>query len=796
MHSYDNGTAVKAKKDNWAQLMKIFRKLGLDSISEDETQQVLRCEDGAAVLFVTKLYELLTQRKVQMQVKNPTLGKTAGYAKDTGAWKVKEALRKSNISEDGDMLLASRYTAAVVDSHERSLQHEKASDPDRYVTSVIAPRSSQIVPKTSGPEDIELPQIRVKEIQVKQLDRNITHLRASRHNMSSGGSVSPSVGSRGGPRAVTPSGIGEPSTNARGSVVQAVPAIGGQTGHQNSRTMLPENSASLLNSCIARVIGPETSPRWSNSLEPIQNLIVLLDNIRSVGGSTDNLVANAIREIQSSASELADSCVVTPKQFWRVSDLLSVMLISCPYESLSYSCAVECFSCLGFAIVQSDPRASLALFCDFSLPKLIPTLQNHPRKRLGILQSMMAFSPVEAFSHVQSIKRLQDALSGGSNSGNQQTAQVLPTFISCLTILATLDSCIDAVLLDLYLYYSTIALGMPSPKLRAGGVAVLATLFGRARDAVCNLLPMLTTLAQTDTWWEVHAYLLLLCGKILESEVSAPGSTATEYCASALNIIENLFSLRSPPNLMMWGLSVLAPCAHFNAALTKLYLSILQAVSRGDREYFLRLQPDGSVAAFAANKTLNLPTGSGIPLVLETVGDRWNASSVAEVMISEILSSGSEKLSIAQFQLFRSCVHFGSVHVNAEDQRNEVSGVQWTQLFDTMKDYVFVGLCDPNSSEIAGEIILHFLRRSVLGSSILKEKRFAGVLRMIYSSDNITASKCQIFIEKFLRNAFDIDDDMANTVMGILEQFAKSYSLQFEASNLQSLLNEFSTQLR
>ena len=50
MHSYDNGNAARAKKDNWLQLIKSFRKLGLaDLVTEDEAHFIACCEDDCAV---------------------------------------------------------------------------------------------------------------------------------------------------------------------------------------------------------------------------------------------------------------------------------------------------------------------------------------------------------------------------------------------------------------------------------------------------------------------------------------------------------------------------------------------------------------------------------------------------------------------------------------------------------------------------------------------------------------------------------------------------------------------------
>ena len=60
MHSFDNGTAISRRKDNWQQLLKIFRKRSIP-ISEDLANAVLHCQVMAAIQMVEKLYTHLTK---------------------------------------------------------------------------------------------------------------------------------------------------------------------------------------------------------------------------------------------------------------------------------------------------------------------------------------------------------------------------------------------------------------------------------------------------------------------------------------------------------------------------------------------------------------------------------------------------------------------------------------------------------------------------------------------------------------------------------------------------------------
>ncbi len=64
MHSYDNGTGIAVKKDNWTQLVKFFRKQGMDClVTQAEIEAIIHAEQGAAIDFIKKLYSLLTQRR-------------------------------------------------------------------------------------------------------------------------------------------------------------------------------------------------------------------------------------------------------------------------------------------------------------------------------------------------------------------------------------------------------------------------------------------------------------------------------------------------------------------------------------------------------------------------------------------------------------------------------------------------------------------------------------------------------------------------------------------------------------
>ena len=78
---------------------------------------------------------------------------------------------------------------------------------------------------------------------------------------------------------------------------------GGGIGQPSQHMMnMPENTSSLLNSCISRILGVDTHPIWSESVDPTINLITLLEIITTNGGSSvnvdlDQALANCFDEI-------------------------------------------------------------------------------------------------------------------------------------------------------------------------------------------------------------------------------------------------------------------------------------------------------------------------------------------------------------------------------------------------------------------------------------------------------------------------------------------------------------------
>mmetsp|Transcript_12233 Transcript_12233/g.18521 ORF Transcript_12233/g.18521 Transcript_12233/m.18521 type:complete len:865 (+) Transcript_12233:98-2692(+) len=811
MHSYDNGTALKVKRDNWNQLQKFFRKIGIpDVVSDDEVGKVIRCEDGAAITVVTRIYETLTQRKVQVTVKKPTVGKVSGYAKETGSWKVRETLRKSDFVDDSDLNTVSRVAREAAEEHEKEIHEGRSLDPDRFASISIAASSSQMVPKAAATDVVEnTPHIRVKEIQVKQLDRNVTHLRASKQMQGGGGVGSPA---NRGPRAVTPAGAGGGLDDSTSQVSdhqsQSAVSMGGVAA-VGPGMMLPENAVSLLNSCISRIMGPQNIPNWNVGIEPLQNFMSVLEVSRSGGigrvgtaaAEIDDLIYQVLSEVRMSAQQLAEACVVTPKQFWKVSDLLTSAINSCSYQSPAYAAAVEGFESVGRWTFQRDPKSSLPLFCDFGLFKLARTLNEHPYKRLGVLRVLYAFSPHDTMSHVQCIKRLQAIVPD------------LRVFICCLTILATLETDLDMSLLDLYQYYATIGLGLPSPRIRAGAAAVMSALYPLAGGMISPMLPQLRTLARTESWWEMHAHLLSLSAAVLEAAMPPGGEeldpatedpdqaekavSVDEECA--LSILTDLFTVKSSKTVREWGLVVLARTTGYSDKVSMMYLNVVQSICTESRRFLLDLDEGKDEV-----KRISLPSSTGVDFVLEPIAQRLSPLCMARAIESKVIAEKLEQLDEGLMQMLYACVRGAaqsgsimSIHkqgstASCESEIFETTlNGSWVELYTSLKDFILVGLCNPSCTEDAAGILVEYVLKSPTQEGVITDNKFLSTLKLLYPADGSGNGVCQSATEAFFEHLFNCGDFYAAAVVNTIEVFAKNYTTNYEMSNLPTLMKAF-----
>ena len=181
MHSFDNGIALRIKKDNWSQILKFFRKVGIqDMITQHEVNQIIHCEDDAVVEFVNRMYEALTQRVVQKNTRRLSHQRSPPFSRETSCAAIRSSLHGATLAETDDSATRASRLIERVSLHEQNLQEERSLEPDRFHIARVSdigssgpPCSLARAPQLVGAESSLGPQVTVKAIQVRQIDHSI-----------------------------------------------------------------------------------------------------------------------------------------------------------------------------------------------------------------------------------------------------------------------------------------------------------------------------------------------------------------------------------------------------------------------------------------------------------------------------------------------------------------------------------------------------------------------------------------------------------------------------------------------
>ena len=197
LHSYDTGSGMAKRLDNWAQLQRAMTKRHqANVITNEHVASVTQGREGAAVDMLEKLYVALVRRPLKMThamagpdvtavVADPTV---PAYAKPTAS----NVLRlKNDDSRDRFIALTGEQdqdkihlgNESLLEQHRLALQMQRMQDPQRFVPKPRPPSGSKqkAAQQRGGASSLVQRLQAARQLAVKSVDDDILSAFAARH---------------------------------------------------------------------------------------------------------------------------------------------------------------------------------------------------------------------------------------------------------------------------------------------------------------------------------------------------------------------------------------------------------------------------------------------------------------------------------------------------------------------------------------------------------------------------------------------------------------------------------------
>jgi len=357
----------------------------------------------------------------------------------------------------------------------------------------------------------------------------------------------------------------------------------------------------------------------------------------------------------------------------------------------------------------------------------------------------------------------------------QEQMDDMATFVHCLTMLIFMEKppLMTPALLDLYVYYCVIGISMPSPTLRAASIAMLSVVLAHNMDLVTDMLPRLSVMAKEEVWWEVQAQLLVICHGLLDQ---LPPNN--DDALSVLGIVRTILNPDASYNIRKVGLSYLASNLQRHPSLLPVYVEVLLTMSaRRSQNFVLSINPDHAeelpVAGASGGKYRLQP----LPLTPD-----WPGLLIAQQLVTDVAVKQPEHMEPEQMQALLGCLTSPKGSSPFADGMDE-----WIELFQKVRDYIFVALCDSDCVDLALQILRKFILESDLREAVLKEGTLLGSLRLLYPLEGGADQQCQEDVAEFLKEMYEEGHPYSKAIEMLLEQFVHNHSQQFESSPLAPL---------
>lgn len=726
MHSYDNGTSIQRKKDNWALLEKFFKKNNIQ-IDKQLIEDVIHCKAGASIPLIEKVYMSLTNKQIAPIRPTQDAETAPSFARPTASSLVKDRMNDPDVKSSADVQIRTQEAEKVLKSYNDSLKQERANDTQKNLAATNPrPPPLRVPTRRVGKEETATIPIQFKKVEVKQIDANIAQLRQTK------------MASK------IPTSALSPAASERSTAL----ASSGPVGASGAMGRVSKPTMDVLNRCVlSKLEGTEHLKRFDPRKDAI---LAFMDSLKTF---PEQVAAQVIADINQKATDLcAENALASPKEFWLFFGLFHNGLTNTPAASKTFSAIVNFLINVGHKMLQKESMVPWALMTDFALPKVLQTARVDQTKVRGLVRVVMAYCPPLADDRIKALSTIREYL---------QHDMVTYLKILAGSVLSIVD--INAELIHMYLDEATSALRSDNGVARSAVMALLAGLArvhgGEYKAQVLDFTDEL--LASLDKEEEAASAVYALC-----SLLSVMGSEEERFDKIVDTIVHKVHS-RSSEDLQEAALTCLPLCLHADAELRRKFVEII----------------DGNTSALESA----LAAEEGVIGDLPSIRECWYPITLFQTVAEDIRESNKDNINPAVCQLLADSLLTVDQFPDSEMKEwAEVFEATYVHLGIEFVDeqacthvaYIFSRyLLEPRTQEEASKLFT-----GTGGAPLL-----LGVMKAIYpEAPSFSQSNFITFMQDVSKGSPDV---LAPLVAELLRQFAEAYPINVkQAPQLQAFI--------
>ncbi|OMJ90917.1 hypothetical protein SteCoe_6682 [Stentor coeruleus] len=674
MHSFDTGLSISAKISNWGLLEAFFRKKNLNIFKRD-WDPVLYSAPDAAISLLKKVYEFLTNKQVEEPPVKPKVHPKAGFA-------------NTSIPKDPDTKSVQSKTHQIFAEEITEDDEIPAGEPKITLRKIPHGNTKQLDKNNLR----QLQGIEIREVEVKQIDRNFAQIRATK-SMSMQKSMN------------------EPSFVASAKGIETVAKHPYSTNYE-----LTSSLSKPINEIMSDLVMEALSYTQRNVSEIAPDITApelgkyFFAHLEDM---SPDMTAAFFEYMAKKIPIIADISLKNPHEFWMLFSLAFPAIERLIVSSDQFLHLMETLCLVGEKMASLDPSGTESLFYKYVLGKSSDLMLKNPGKRDVLCHLLYSYIVSDPTARTRAIQKLSEQLPGYHE------------LVKCLAIFIKYDKEYNEDLHDVFIYYGLLGLEHSSAYVRTAAIAIFSQIANLNHIPILSIVPQLKALSQ-DRWWEVRGQVIQCAGTLLSIlDPNTEESNMLETLHGLKEVVYTAFTPTDSKNVLRIGLIYIAPALHKYPELGDRYVECLLAVRDDIRRSLLEM-PDDSQTQTLMEEGMLVLGASTQRYKIKSCLILWKSSVVALALANNVKQNRLENLEEAHVDVLFACMQ-------GQLDDKEI----WIEVFEKLKDHLCVALCEPELCVKAQWILKKFFTSSETFETTL-----------ISSKDILLKALCYVFTKK------------------------------------------------